>query len=262
MTTATNLDGIVSRAQQRLEARKVATPLAKVVALARRQPYTRDLARALRGPRLNLIAEVKRASPSKGPLKPDLDPAALAAEYAKAGAAAISVLTEEDHFGGSLADLASVRSAVDVPLLRKDFVVDPYQVWEARAHGADAVLLIVAVLTDDELKRLLSECQRAALSALVEVHDELELERALKAGATIVGINNRDLRDFTVSLDTTRRLRPMVPDGVVVVSESGIRSRADVEILEALGVQAMLVGEALVTASQPGRKIKELLGIW
>lgn len=260
MAPARIIDQIVSQVRRRLDERKSTTPLSNVVERAMAQPQPRELAEALRGPKLTIIAEVKRASPSKGALNVDLDARGLATQYVKAGASAVSVLTEQDHFSGSLQDLETVASVVQVPVLRKDFVVDPYQVWESRAYGADAVLLIVNILGDRELSELLSECQRAGLAALVEVHDEEELSRALRADAAIIGINNRNLSDFSVSLDTTRRLRPLVPPGKAVVSESGIRSRADVQLLERLGVHALLVGEALATAPEPAAKIRELLG--
>lgn len=260
MASARIIDQIVSQVRRRLHERESTTPLSNIVERAMAQPQPRELAEALRGPKLRVIAEIKRASPSKGALNVDLDARALAAEYVSAGASAISVLTEQDHFWGSLQDLEAVASVVQVPVLRKDFIVDPYQVWESRAYGADAVLLIVNILSDRELSELLSECQRAGLAALVEVHDEEELSRALRANATVIGINNRNLSDFSVSLDTTRRLRALVPPGRTLVSESGIRSRADVQLLERLGVQALLVGEALVTAPEPAARIRELLG--
>lgn len=208
----------------------------------------------------SLIAEIKRASPSRGWLRPDLDPAALAQAYAQSGAAAISVLTEPAFFRGSLADLASVRGAVELPVLCKDFILDPYQVYEARAWGADAILLIVAALGLPELKALLELARGLGMSALVEVHQAEEVERALAAGASLIGINNRNLVDFGVDLNTSLRLRPLIPPDIPVVSESGIRTAQDVQHLKAAGVNAILVGEALVTSPDPGAKIKELLG--
>jgi len=253
------LEEIVSYKAAELEARKRELPQSCLEwALSVQQP-TRDFAAALGAPGISLIAEIKKASPSRGVLRENLDPAELATAYAIQGAAAISVLTEERYFGGSLLDLASVREAVSVPLLRKDFLFSPYQVIEARAWGADAVLLIAAILDDSQLRELRELAQSLGMSALVEVHDELELERALKAGATILGVNNRNLRTFEVDLETTHRLRPRVPPGCLLVSESGIRSRGDVERLRAWGVDAMLVGEALVQADDLPEKIEELL---
>ncbi|MDY6908287.1 MAG: indole-3-glycerol phosphate synthase TrpC, partial [Chloroflexota bacterium] len=219
-----------------------------------------DLTSALRGDRVRLIAEVKRASPSRGVLRPDLDAVAIARTYAQSGAAAISVLTESTHFQGRLEHLRQVREALGagVPILRKDFIFDPYQVYEARAYGADALLLIVAILDDGVLGELRSLARGLGMVCLVEVHDEQELTRALASGAEIVGINNRNLETFAVDLETTRRLCPLVPAGKTVVSESGIRERADIDLLEKWGVHACLVGEALVTAADVAAKVREL----
>jgi indole-3-glycerol phosphate synthase len=209
---------------------------------------------------VRLIGEVKRASPSKGPLRPDLDAAALAAEYEANGAAAVSVLTDQRFFGGSLDDLRAAQQATGLPVLRKDFVLDPYQVYETRAVGADALLLIVAALDDETLLQLHSLARVLGMAALVEVHDEAELRRALAIRPAIVGVNNRDLRTFAVDLSMTARLRPLVPGEIVFVSESGIQTRADVQRLAALDVDAMLVGEALMRARDPGRRVRELVG--
>ncbi|HXG51065.1 MAG TPA: indole-3-glycerol phosphate synthase TrpC [candidate division Zixibacteria bacterium] len=219
----------------------------------------RDLASRLAGKGRRIIAEVKRASPSKGVIRADFDPAAIAAQYARHGASAISVLTEERFFQGSLASLEQVRRGVEVPVLRKDFIVDPYQLVEARSFGADAVLLIAAILEEGALRELREQARELALAALVEVHDERELESALKAGAELVGINNRDLRTFEVSLSTTERLAPLVPSGVTAVCESGIDSLEQIRRVEALGIRCFLVGESLMRASSPGEKLKELL---
>ena len=205
-----------------------------------------------------VIAEVKRRSPSRGDLRADLDPAGLARAYEAAGAVAISVLTEPDHFGGSLEDLEAVRAAVRVPVLCKDFLVDPYQVWEARARGADWVLLIVALLRE-RLPEYLQLAREVGLVPLVEVHDSLELDAALAAGARLVGINNRDLRTFRVDLAVSRELLPRVPAGVSAVSESGLRTAADMDELAALGAKAFLVGEALVTSTDPGVELAKLV---
>lgn len=196
---------------------------------------------------IKVIAEVKRASPSRGPIAPITDPADLAASYAAAGASAISVLTEERHFMGSLADLEAVRAAVDVPVLRKDFVSLPYQVLEARAAGADLVLLIVAALREDELQPLLRLIEDLRMTALVETHDEREVDRALGAGARVLGVNARDLDTFTLDRDLFGRMAGRIPDGVVKVAESAVRSPADVAAYRAAGADVVLVGEALVT---------------
>ncbi|MBA2363460.1 MAG: indole-3-glycerol phosphate synthase TrpC, partial [Chloroflexia bacterium] len=214
---------------------------------------------ALTSGRVRVIAEVKRRSPSRGLLVANLDPARTATTYANHGAAAISVLTDEKYFGGSLADLQSVRRAVDLPILRKDFVLNGYQVVEARAYGADAVLLIAAALDADDLNDLLEETRVLGMDALVEVHTEEEMELALGCGAPLIGINNRDLQTFTTDLETTRRLAPLVADGHVLVSESGIHSGAQVRELARLGVHAVLVGEALVTATNAAEKLQELV---
>src|SRR5438105_374017 len=195
---------------------------------------------------LRLIAEVKRKSPSKGLFRAGLDAADLARTYAQHGAACISVLTDGPFFAGSLDDLRAVRAAVELPLLRKEFMIDALQIYEARAAGADAVLLIAAVLEDAQLADFLALARELHLSALVEVHDEAELRRVLPLGAELIGINNRDLRTFVTDLATTVRLRPLIPSGCRVVAESGIHSHTDVERLRRAGVQAILVGEALI----------------
>jgi indole-3-glycerol phosphate synthase len=207
-----------------------------------------------------LIAECKERSPSGGLLQRPYDPVGLARRYVANGAAALSVLTEPEFFGGSLDDLQAIRAAVDVPLLCKDFIIDPVQVLAARAAGADAVLLIVAVLDVARLRDLLGVAGVYGMQALVEVHDEVELERALQAEAAIIGINNRDLTTMQTIKDTTVRLRPLIPAGHVVVSESGINSRADIDALERLGVNAALVGESLLRAPDLEAKVRELSG--
>jgi indole-3-glycerol phosphate synthase len=211
-------------------------------------------------PRPRVVAELKRRSPSRGEIRPDFDPVACAKAYEEGGAAALSVLTDERYFGGSLADLGLVRSAVALPLLRKDFVVDGYQIDEARVAGADAVLLIAAALRPAELAELRERAAERGLDALVEVHDEAELEAALAAGADLVGINNRDLRSFTVDLATTERLAPRVPEGIVLVAESGISGYADVVRLERAGAHAVLVGEALMREKDLGAALRQLRG--
>jgi len=260
MTTGTILDEIVEWKRVEVAQNQTVRPLNVMQSEAEAAPAAHDLAAALRAPGVSLIAEIKRASPSRGPLRPELVPAALAYEYAGNGAAAISVLTDARFFQGDLEDLRTVRRTVDLPVLRKDFVIDAYQVLEARAAGADAVLLIVATLADTELSSLYRLTRELGMSALVEVHNEAELARALALQARIIGINNRDLRTFQVSLETTVRLRPLVPAGVVLVAESGIHTPDDVARLAALDVDAMLVGESLVRAQDVGAKVRELVG--
>ena len=257
------LDEIMAWKRQEVAKVKRERPLATLRALAATVPKPLDFAGALRAPGVSLIAEVKRASPSRGLLCHDFDPERLARTYVTHGAAAISVLTDARFFQGKLEHLTQVKETVvaqgrPVPVLRKDFIFDPYQVWEARVAGADAILLIVAVLGERDLRDLLAETRRLGMEALVEVHNEQELARALTAGARIIGINNRDLRTFTVDLGVTERLRPLVPPDIVVVSESGIHTPEDVKRLAALGVDAILVGEAFVRAKpeQRGPKVR------
>ncbi|MEX1257069.1 MAG: indole-3-glycerol phosphate synthase TrpC [Gemmatimonadota bacterium] len=225
-------------------------------------PPPRDFAGAIAGRgAVSLIAEVKRRSPGAGPIRPGLDPVEIARAYEGAGAAAISVLTDGEYFGGSLEDLTSVRNAVALPVLRKDFILAPVQVREARAAGADAILLIVRILDDRELRELRLLAEGLGMAVLVEAHDGEELERALASGASLVGINNRDLRNFTTRLETTLDLLERVPEGIVLVSESGIRTSDDVRRLGARGVHAVLVGESLLRAPDPGAAARELVGI-
>ena len=253
------LDEIVEAKAEELTKRKQNVPLSELEK-AGSKGSKKDFAEALKGDDIRLIAEVKMASPSRGVLRTDLDPVELARTYAQNGAAAISVLTEERYFGGSLEHLAAIGEAMDnIPLLRKDFIFDPYQVYESRAGGASALLLIVAILSDSELSELLSLSHELGLMCLVEVHNQAELERAIMSGAQIIGINNRDLKTFAVDLETTGRLRPLIPKDRIVVSESGIKDRGDVQKLRKWGVDAMLVGEALVTAGDIDKKVKELL---
>jgi indole-3-glycerol phosphate synthase len=213
---------------------------------------------------VNVISEIKRASPSKGELAMDLDPVDLARTYEANGAAAVSVLTEEHFFRGSLDDLREVRKSINLPVLCKDFFLDPYQVYQARAAGADAILLIVAALDTEVLRTLLRLAENLGMAALIEVHDAVELERTLSVqrvqSRLIIGVNNRNLHSFEVSLSTTEKLHPLVPPKAILVSESGIHCRADVERLDAAGANAILVGEALVRAQNAGAKIRELLG--
>ncbi len=254
------LDEIVAHQRRHLARRRDLVPLRELEGTAGGLPDPVDFVAPLRCDGVALIAEAKRASPSKGLLCPDYRPLDLARAYAANGAAAISVLTESHFFGGSLDDLAEIRRGleVDIPLLRKDFILEPYQVYEARAFGADAVLLIAAVLGDGVLGELLVLVQELGMAPLVEVHDQAELERVLFLEPRVVGINNRDLRDFSVDLDTFGRLRALVPDDVVAVAESGVRSAVDVRRLAHMGADAVLVGEALVTASDPGARVRDL----
>ena len=258
--TGTILDRIVADKRGELAAAASAAPLAELQMRARNAPSVRPFARALLGARVALIAEVKKASPSRGLLRADFDAVALAKVYANAGAAAISVLTDAKLFLGSLGDLRSIRDALPdgPPLLRKDFLFDPYQIYEARCSGADAVLLICAILEPPLFQDLMDSAKKLDMDVLVEVHDEKELQVALSAGADLIGINNRDLRTFEVDLATTERLAPRVPNGVTLVAESGFFTRMDIRRLEACGVSAVLIGEALVTADDAGAKVREL----
>ncbi len=254
------LDKIVAEKLDELEQRQKTIPLSELEAAIKEKPSPLDLAAALKGDSLRLIAEVKRASPSKGVLSPELDPVRLARTYVQCGAAAISVLTEGRYFGGSGEDLEAIRHQFpDTPLLRKDFILKSYQLFESRAWGADAVLLIAAILNDTELEELLSLSHDLGMQCLVEVHNQEELKRALACDAKIIGINNRDLDTMAVDINVTRRLRPLIPPDRLVVSESGIKGRDDVQKLKGWGVDAVLIGEALVTADDVAAKIKELL---
>lgn len=212
---------------------------------------------------IRIIAEVKKASPSKGVIKEAFDPLAIAREYEEAGAAAVSVLTDELYFQGSLSHLEIIKNDLILPVLRKDFIIDPYQVYESRDAGADAVLLIAAALPAlgaDGLQGLLNLTASLGMAALVEVHDEAELETALSSGAQIIGINNRDLKTLQVDISTTMRLAPLVPDDRIVVSESGIKSHDDIVRLKGAGVSAFLIGEALMREKDASKKLKELRG--
>jgi indole-3-glycerol phosphate synthase len=253
------LDKIVADKLEELEQRQKIVLLAELEAAIKQKPAPLDLAAALKGDGVSLIAEVKRASPSRGTLNPDLDAAALAQTYTQCGAAAISVLTESRYFKGSQEDLEAVRRQLpDTPLLRKDFILKPYQVFESRAWGADALLLIAAILDDGDLKGLLSLSHDLGMQCLVEVHNEGELNRALAYDARIIGINNRNLNTMAVDINVTKELRPLIPPDRIAVSESGIKERADIERLREWGIDAVLIGEALVTADDAAAKIKEL----
>ncbi len=254
------LDRIVSAKAARLREAKARIPLDRLMPLSQHAHSRPSLFRALSSlDTINIIAELKRQSPSKGIIRQDFEPAALARSYEKGGAAALSVLTEEDFFGGSLAYLQEVRRVVDLPLLRKDFLFDEYQVHEAAVAGADGILLIVAMLDDELLRRMLETAVTIGLDALVEVHTAEEMDRALKAGARIVGVNNRDLTTFTVDLTTSLRLARMAGDETLLVSESGIRSGDDIRALAESGFRAFLVGEQLMKAADPGAALASLI---
>ncbi len=249
MTTV--LDTIVAGVREDLALRERRTSLSDVEQAVHVASPAIDADAVLRRPGLSLIAEVKRASPSKGELSDIPDPAALAAAYEAGGASAVSVLTEQRRFGGSLDDLDAVRAAVRVPVLRKDFVVTDYQVWEARAHGADLVLLIVAALTDGELSALLARVRELGMTSLVEVHDEVETQRAIDVGARVIGVNARNLKTLEIHPETFSRLRPLIPQGYVTVAESGIPDAATAAAYAEQGADAVLVGEALVRTGDP-----------
>ena len=256
------LTEIVEAKKVELDRLKVDVPLSEVERRIEDTSPPLNLAGALWSDSVRVIAEVKRASPAKGLLRSDLDPSALAASYTDNGAAAVSVLTNKDHFQGSIADMEAVHGTVNprgIPVLRKEFIFDPYQVYEARAHGADAVLLIVAMLDPGLLGELHALTQELWMQSLVEVHDEAQLEQALEVDAEIIGINNRDLRTFKTNLEVTERLAPSVPPGKIVVSESGVSSRENIDRVRAAGAHAVLVGEALVTSPDPGARLKALL---
>ncbi|OGN96754.1 MAG: indole-3-glycerol phosphate synthase [Chloroflexi bacterium RBG_13_51_36] len=253
------LDKIVAQKREEVERRKRAAPMTYLLERIARQRPVLDLALALKGGRMRLIAEVKQASPSRGVLSRNFDPIELSRTYAEGGAAAISVLTEANYFMGSNEHLAAIKELVGLPLLRKDFIFDPYQMYESRAYGADALLLIAAVLSEKQLNDLVSLSHSLGLRCLVEAHNEGEVERAVLSEAEIIGINNRDLNTFAVDINTTRRLRPLVPKGKIVVSESGIKSRSDMQKLAEWGVDAVLIGEALVTAGDVRARMKDLL---
>ena len=272
------LEKILSRTRADLEERRTRVSLDDLRTRCRDQPPAREFLGAVyrervaggaagvpapsqrRRGRIRVVAEVKKASPSKGVIRPDFDPVALAVAYADAGADALSVLTDAPFFQGSLEHLTTVRSRVALPILRKDFHVDPYQIWEARAAGADAVLLIVAAQPPSALVELLGVSRELGLTALVEAHTAGELETALQSGATLVGINNRDLKTFEVSLETTFALLPRVPPGVVLLSESGISRTEEVARLAGVGVDGILVGEGLLRHADVGRALRNLVG--
>ncbi len=249
------LTEILAATRRRIE---LLPPVEVFIERAAVMPSARDFAGALTGDALAVIAEVKRRSPSRGDLAPDLDPAEQARRYASGGASAISVLTEPDFFAGSNADLVAVRAAVDLPVIRKDFTLDPRQIWEARSIGADAVLLIVAALTDAELQLLLATAGEAGVAALVEVHTADEADRAMGAGATIVGVNNRNLDSFDVDLATAESIAPRIGSVPMKVAESGIHTASDAARMLEAGFDAVLVGESLVRSADPAESIRLL----
>lgn len=256
------LSRILDSTRDRVEAARSQVSIEEMKDRALDRSAALSLAQVLRWFHIRVLAEIKRASPSRGPLRPDLDPASMAWSYYENGASAISVVTESSHFGGSLDDLVAAKKGLKgkiIPLLRKDFIIDPYQVYESRAFGADAILLIVAVLDDARLFELLNLSYDLGMRCLVEIHDEKEAERAVAVRAGIVGINNRDLKTFEVDINTTARLRPLIPPDRIVISESGIRTREDLEKLWSMKVNAALIGESLVKAPDPGAALKELL---
>ena len=256
----TVLDEIIDGVREDLAIRTALVPLDELKSRAQRVTPALDAYAVLRsGDGVKVIAEVKRSSPSKGALAIIADPAGLAADYAAGGASVISVLTERRRFGGSLEDLAAVRAAVDIPVLRKDFIVSSYQLWEARAYGADAILLIVAALDQHTLVGLRERAESLGMTALVEVHDEAETDRAVEAGARVIGINARNLKTLEVDRGTFARLAPRVPHGIVKVAESGVRGPHDVIAYAQAGASAVLVGESLVIGGRPREAVADLI---
>ncbi|MBB1261497.1 indole-3-glycerol phosphate synthase TrpC [Streptomyces alkaliterrae] len=253
------LDEIIDGVRADLARRQERVSLDELKERVAKAPQAKDGVAALKGDSVRVICEVKRSSPSKGALAAIADPAALAADYEAGGAAVISVLTEERRFGGSLADLEAVRARVDVPVLRKDFIVTAYQLWEARAYGADLALLIVAALEQEALVSLIERAESIGLTPLVEVHDEDEAERAVDAGAKIIGVNARDLRTLEIDRDNFARVAPEIPEGIVKVAESGVRGPHDLIAYANEGADAVLVGESLVTGKDPQSAVADLV---
>jgi indole-3-glycerol phosphate synthase len=253
------LDRIVERRREAVSHRKRVLPEVALKYAVEKAGPPRDFSAALTRDAFNVIAELKKASPSRGLIRPEYAPGELAAVMERAGAAALSVLTEEEFFLGSLADLKAARKATEIPVLRKDFIVDPWQVWEARAAGADAFLLIVAVLEGELLCELIELGRSLKIEPLVEVHSREELDRAIAVGARIIGVNNRDLRDFTVRVETSLELIEAIPEECVAVSESGLGSHEDLVRLRSSGFDAFLIGEHLMKAADPGAPLRELL---
>lgn len=257
----TILDRIVDARRVSVAHRKRVLPeVALKIAVEKKAPPVRDFAAALSRDALNVIAELKKASPSLGLIREEYAPSALADQLQNAGAAALSVLTEEDFFSGSLADLKDARKVAQIPVLRKDFIIDPWQVWEARAAGADSFLLIAAVLRDELLSELLQLGRSLKMEPLVEVHSRAELDRVLGLGARIIGVNNRDLRNFEVHLETSIELVETIPEDCVAVSESGLRKHDDLARLRGAGFDAFLIGEHLMKSADPGATLRTFLG--
>jgi indole-3-glycerol phosphate synthase len=255
------LDRIVEARRESVARRKRVLPdVALKIAVEKKVPPPRDFAAALSRDTINIIAELKKASPSRGVLCQEYAPAVLAAALEQGGAAALSVLTEEDFFSGSLADLKEASRVTKIPILRKDFIVDPWQVWETRASGADAYLLIAAILSDAALRELLALGRSLKMEPLVETHTREELDRAVAAGAYIIGVNNRDLRDFQVHLETSLTLIEAIPEDCIAVSESGLRSHQDLSRLRRAGFDAFLIGEHLMSAPNPAVSMRALIG--
>ena len=259
VSRVTVLDDIIAGVSEDLAVRQGEVSLEQLQAAAAAAPAPIDGLAALSGPGVSVIAEVKRSSPSKGPLAAIADPAGLAADYEQGGAAAVSVLTEGRRFGGSLADLSAVRARVGIPVLRKDFIVTSYQLWEARAAGADMALLIVAALEQEQLVSLIERARSIGLTPLVEIHDEQEGERAVAAGANLIGVNARNLKTLEVDRDTFARVAPTLPAEAVLVAESGVRGPHDLLAYAAAGANAVLVGESLVTGRSPRETVHELV---
>lgn len=255
----TILERILETKRAELEESRKARPLDEVITAASQAPPALSLAEAVGQAGIQIVAEVKKASPSKGVIREDFDPVAIATAYAGGGAAAISVLTDSEYFQGSLDYLRAIREKVAVPLLRKDFIIDPYQVFEARAAGADAILLILAALSDQEAEPLAAVAEELGMDVLWEVHNIEEMQRVAAFSPRVVGINNRDLKTFEVSLETTRGLLPEVPADAVVISESGFFVREELEMMSDWGVDGFLVGEGLMRAEDPGEALRGLL---
>jgi indole-3-glycerol phosphate synthase len=255
------IEQLIEGARRGVEARRAEVPQSDLEQRLSARGEDRPFNEALVRPGLSVIAEFKRRSPSAGEISASAAVDSQVAAYERGGAAAVSVLTDEPHFGGSLDDLRIARSATSLPIIRKDFIVDPYQLYEAAVNGADAVLLIVRALDDELLRRLYEEAGALDLDCLVEVHDAEELERALLAGAEVVGINNRNLDEMTVDIETTYELMPDVPAGKTVVAESGISGRDELEELDRVGVDAVLIGGSLMSAADPEAKVRELTGM-
>ncbi len=255
------LSKILHERRLSLEEAKRDLPIEKIMEGLASEGQTRGFKHAVSKPHtVNLIAEVKRSSPSKGIIVKEYDPVKIAQVYCACGAAAISVLTEEEFFGGDARHIKQVRQAVTLPVLRKDFIIDEYQIYESRYYGADALLLIADILSEEEMKKLYLKAKELKMDVLVEIHNEQDLEKAMNIGAELIGINNRDLHTFKVDLDTTTRLARHIPKDKVIVSESGIRTKEDVAYIHSLGINAVLIGEAFLTSPDIAEKIKSVMG--